>query len=202
MFAYCGNNPVARVDISGNAWVAVVVGAVAGALVGVGTSWIGSAVTGQEFTLRDAGFAALSGGVSSIGGAWGLIAGSIISGGYSAYTAHEDGADWFGILGSGISSGLSNMVSFGDLAKAGDDLISIATSAFVDFVFGTGFSSLDAAINKTLTENNSAGTLPKNNKSALKVAMRAREISRIRIYNGKLITIGSKKCSYPGQFLE
>ena len=194
MFTYCGNNPVIRIDTSGRGWAAVLIGIAIGAGVGVATSWIGSAVTGQEFTWRDAGVAALSGGISTLGPA-GLVTGGIINGLYTGYTVYEDGGTLMGSLGSGFISALFSMVSFGDLATAGKDLASIAISGFVDLIFGTGFSSMDSAISKTITENNPRGL--SCNKSALDVLMRKRRISTIRIYNGRAVVVGTKNCSYP-----
>lgn len=154
-------------------------------------------VTAQEFTWRDAGVAALTGGLSSISFGW-LVVASIFNGAYSAYTAYEDGANTVGILGSGITSALLNMVSFGDLAQAGNDLVGIAISGFTDLVFGAGFSSIDAAVSKTFTASNSGNIPSKKKTSTLEVIRRKRQVSTTRIYNGQSIIVGTKNCSYYG----
>jgi len=167
MFAYCGNNPVNRADKSGCGWT-IVLGVAVGAGIGVLTSWIGSLVTNQEFTWVDACIAAVSGGVSYFG-PWGLVAGGAINGIYSGITAYNNGASWYGATGIGISSFLFNMLSFGELANAGNDLTGIATSGFIDLIFGTGFSSMDAAISKTVADKTHRSTSSKKPTSALAV---------------------------------
>ena len=193
MFAYCGNNPVNRADITGCGWIAII----AGAIVSVAISWIASAVTGQDFTWSDVGVAAITGALGAFG-KWGIAANSLINGVFSANEAYEGGASWGGIVGSGITSALFNAICFGELSNAGDDLAGVAISGFIDFVFGTGYTTMDEAISKTLIENTSKNKIQKNTFSAIDVVMRSRQISRTRIYNGQVITIGSGKRSRPG----
>ena len=89
------------------------------------------------------------------------------------------------------------MLSFGELAQATDDIAGKLISGSIDLVCGTGFSSMDAAISKTLTENNPRATLGVNSTSVLDIVMRIRKNERTRIYNGREITVGNKKSSYP-----
>ena len=69
LFAYCGNNPVGRVDDEGKCWevIAALAGRAAiGAAVNVFTTFVAAKVTGQEYTRMDAAIAAGTGVANAI----------------------------------------------------------------------------------------------------------------------------------------
>ena len=71
LYAYCGNNPVARADDGGEFWN-VVVGAVIGGAINLVSSYLTAKVTGSKFTFAD-GVAAVATGALS-----GALTGSVL----------------------------------------------------------------------------------------------------------------------------
>lgn len=152
MFAYCENNPVEGEDPHGGfvlsaiaTKIAIAVGKAAiGASINVLTTYIGAKVTGQSYTWKDAGIAALSGALGTGGTAMKIAAGAV-SGIYSGYVAYKNGASIGGAIAAGAVSAYGTTASVANIATwTGVDL-SIGISTFTDFVFGTGANSIAAA---------------------------------------------------------
>lgn len=149
MFAYCGNNPVARKDEGGEIWNYVIAGAVSAA-VNVITTYVAAKVTGQEYTLLDAGVAALAGAVNVIPVVGTYISGAI-TGVYAGTMAYSNGASLGAAIGCGVVAGVCTTASIGNLANATGGALDLATGALVDLVFGTGYNCISAATYKAVT---------------------------------------------------
>ncbi len=148
MFAYCNNNPAVRKDDDGESWLAVV----AGAVVNVATTYIAAKITGQEYTWLDAGVAAFSGAVNSLGGLWTLLSGAS-TGVYAGYMAYKNGADLGESLLCGGVAAFTTTMSIGNLANFQGSALDLVTNTAVDLVFGTGGNSIAAAAYKVVTNN-------------------------------------------------
>ena len=62
-FAYCGNNPITRIDSEGEFWH-IVVGAAIGGLIGGISSIVGQAISGEEINWAEVGVSAASGALT------------------------------------------------------------------------------------------------------------------------------------------
>ena len=137
MFAYCGNNPVARIDSSGEFFFTIL-GAVVGGFVGAVDAWL----MGKD-VLKGALSGAVSGAISGAGvdigvamtaasGGTLLLAGLGVAGALGAIGSAVGAgisSDWEAdpveYLAAGVVGGLTNMLSFGlapingEIAKAG-----------------------------------------------------------------------------------
>ena len=122
LFAYCGNNPVARADENGEFWN-FIVGAVVGAVVSVVTTVVESAITGEDITFGDIAQAAV------LGAAEGVL------------TTAFPGAS------TAISAGFSALDSVVNGVKDGDSVGKILVDATISAGFGmiTGSSGNDFA---------------------------------------------------------
>ena len=83
LYAYCGNNPVTRTDINGNAWHLAI-----GAAIGIGTQLLSDVLTGSTSSLSDYAIAAVGGALaaSSISTIGSVIANGALGG--AAYLAN------------------------------------------------------------------------------------------------------------------
>ena len=120
MFAYCGNNPVARSDSMGSFWN-IVIGAVVGAVVSAAVS-IGSAIANNEqVDVADVVIAAVSGGMSGAIAATGIpVAGQVVLNG----------------LISGASAAISESVHYDPNRSSLDTVANVLTSAAIGAVGG------------------------------------------------------------------
>ena len=116
MFAYCGNNPVARVDSSGEIWH-IAAGAIAGAGFGVITKIITNKISGERWN-SGLGTAAVAGAVSG-----GLAASGA---GLAAQ-----------VVGNAVISMSNNAV---------DQFVSMSTTTETDTSFNFGSMLIDGAI--------------------------------------------------------
>lgn len=148
MFAYCGNNPILREDTSGTFWLSAVVGAV----VNVTTTYIAAKVTGQDYTWKDAGVAALSGAANAIPVVGPLLSGAI-TGVYTGMMASQNGADLGESIFCGAVAAICTTASISNLANLQKPALDVVTTAVVDLVFGTGYNGMAAATYKAVTTN-------------------------------------------------
>ena len=156
MFAYCLNNPVNYEDPNGElalgvilSKAAIVVGkAAVGAAVNVATTFIAAKVTGQSYSWQDAGIAALSGALGT-GSTIMKVAAGAVSGIYSGYMAHENGASTMEVIMSSVAAAYGTTVSVANIAGWSGINLSLGTSVFTDLVFGTAANSISAAVYKT-----------------------------------------------------
>ena len=117
MFAYCGNNPVARADNSGNFWN-IVAGAVIGSAISVATQIVTNVVTGNKWS-SGIGLAAISGAVSGGLAASGVplvgqvVGNAIISGvseGVNQYKVYKDDPSSFSLGNAALSIGTATIL--------------------------------------------------------------------------------------------
>ena len=148
MFAYCGNNPILREDTSGAFWLSAIVGAV----VNVTTTYIAAKVTGQDYTWKDAGVAALSGAANAIPVVGPLLSGTI-TGVYTGMMASQNGADLGESIFCGAVAAICTTASISNLANLQKPALDVVTTAVVDLVFGTGYNGIAAATYKAVTTN-------------------------------------------------
>ena len=145
MFAYCLNNPVNISDINGKLGFGIMLGKAAlGAAVNVLTTYIGARVTGQSYSWKDAGVAALAGALGT-GGTGLKIAAGVVSGIYSGVMAYQNGADLGKAILSGVVAAYGTTVSVANIAGWTKTPLALGVSTFTDIVFGTASNSIAAA---------------------------------------------------------
>ena len=176
MYAYCGNNPVNRNDDSGEFWK-IVIGLAVGAAVNVLTTYIGAKATGQSYSWKDAGIAALAGALGT-GNTVLKIAAGAVTGLYTGITAYQNGADPGKAVLAGLAAAWGTTVSVANIAGWTGPALELGLSAFTDFIFGTGSNSIAAAIYRasieTSTSNNErqqVGTRGANNLNCIKLQL-------------------------------
>jgi len=158
LFIYCGNNPVSRADHNGQLWgiaLGAVIKAAVSAAVNVATTYIAAKVTGQEYTLADARVAAISGMANTVHPYYGPLISGAITGLYTGTMAVRNGASIGGAISSGVVAGICTTASIGNLASISTPDLTLATTASVDLVFGTGYNCISAATYKTVTSTDS-----------------------------------------------
>ena len=176
MFAYCLNNPVNFSDPTGEVALGVLLGKAAiGAAVNVLTTYIGAKVTGQHYSWRDAGVAALAGALGT-GNTTLKIAAGVVSGLYTGVTAYQNGADVEKAVLAGAVSAWGTTVSVANIAGWTGPALELGVSTFTDVVFGTASNSIAAATYRasieTSTSNNTkqqVGTQCANNLNRTKL---------------------------------
>ena len=124
MYAYCGNNPVMRVDCSGECWH-IIAGAAAGGAIGAVSSILSQLATEREINWRLVGISALSG----------ILSGALASTGVGVVIQ---------ISGQAAISGVESFVSQG--IKDGFDNIDYGSVAF-DALIG-GVTSINSGLSK------------------------------------------------------
>jgi len=129
MFAYCGNNPVARADEGGEFWN-VVTGAIIGAVINTLVSYVTAQMAGEEFSLADAGVAFVSGAITGAVAATGLgvlgqaaVGGLVGFGGSVANNVLEgESISWKSATINGIAGVVGGFIGGDGIRKAGGKL--------------------------------------------------------------------------------
>jgi len=149
MFAYCGNNPINKIDLTGEfGWLAA---ALVSATVNVVVTYVAAKVTGQDYTLKDAAVAAISGAANTIPVVGPYIAGAI-SGTHAAISAAKSGGTAGEVALCFFASSIATTLSIGNLAQVGTKTLStVVANASADLVFGTGFNCLASSANKAVS---------------------------------------------------
>ncbi len=167
LYAYCGNNPVMRVDPNGNFAISAILSVALKGLIGAGintaTSFVAAKATGQDFTWKDAVSSAISGAV----GAFSSPLGAAINAIYSIEKAYKDGYSMETSLLIGGITAISSMITMeGIIGVLGGDVSDALTNGVVNLVFGASSSLLTEAISETImmnSTNNSQSTDNTNN---------------------------------------
>ena len=152
-------------DPTGESVLMTLLFAATGAAINVVTTYIGALVTGQSYSLID-GIAAASAGALCAFGTAGALAAGLVSGVYSAIMSYESGVEWWGVLLSGLTSGLFTTFGIGNLAQLEKTLINLGTQAFVDLIFCTGYNSMSAAVYNAVTPETPAKDTTTSSNSA------------------------------------
>ena len=177
MFAYCNNNPVNQSDPNGEFVLGVTLGKAAiGAAVNVLTTYIGAKVTGQSYSWKDAGVAALAGALGT-GGTGLKIAAGVVSGIYSSVMAYQNGADLGKAMLSGAVAALGTTVSVANIAGWTGEALELGVSTFTDLVFGTASNSIAAATYRASIDTSTS----KNNQQ--QSAQLAKRFNRAKLYS-------------------
>ena len=161
LYAYCDNNPVMRVDHSGEFW-GFIAKAALGAAITLGTSWFAAKVTGQEFTIKDVAVSVAAGVLNATGELWGVIGSGLVVGVYTMCSNFESGASWGAAIASGVIAGTLTALSIANLSTFVDNTIELFATAAVDFVFGTGYALISAAISRALGDSTSNSSRDEN----------------------------------------
>jgi hypothetical protein len=128
--------------------------AVVGAVVNLAVTFIAAKVTGQEYTIVDAGVALASGALNAIPIIGPFLAGGL-SGGYASYVVLENGATPSESLAVGVATGLATTLSIANLSGWLDPFGTPKSvgltmlNATLDLVFGSGYNLLAAGFAKT-----------------------------------------------------
>lgn len=111
------------------------------------TSWLSAKVTGQEYTIVDGVFAAISGAVAAT--KYSVIAG-LISGAYTGLVTYWNGASFGGAVAAGTIASLVAVSAYSGMVKVstGKELGIVAT-VFVDTVFTSEFNIVAATTSKS-----------------------------------------------------
>jgi len=180
MFAYCLNNPVNLFDPNGRFALGVILGKAAiGAAVNVLTTYIGAKVTGQSYSWKDAGVAALAGALGT-GGTVLKIAAGAVSGLYTGITAYQNGADVGKAVISGVVSAWGTTVSVANVAGWTGPALELGVSTFTDVVFGTASNSIAAATYRASIETSAS-----NNEKQKVVTQHTNSLNRSKLYSDK-----------------
>lgn len=161
MFAYCNNNPVNYIDVSGG--IPFLATMAIGAAVNVGTSYVAAKVMGQSYSYEDATVAAVCGAASAFGSV-GKIAAGIVTGIYTAGTAYEKGSSGVGSLSAGLVAGVTTVVTVPNIVE-----LSSAAAVLCDTTFGIPANVISSATALLFTqESNNTLTLAEYNKLTFK----------------------------------
>jgi len=153
VYAYCANNPIVFSDPTGEFVLGtVLLKAAIGATVNVLTTYIGAKITGQSYSWKDAGIAALSGALGTGGTALKVAAG-LVSGLYTGINAYKNGADLGKAVFAGAVSAWGTTVSVSNVAGWAGAVVDLGTSVTMDLVFGTAANSIAAATYRASIEN-------------------------------------------------
>ena len=162
LYAYCDNNPIMRIDATGNSWTAVRI--VAGAALNVLTSFLGSLVTGEEYTWKNVLWDAAIGGL----GSWrseAMLAASFLDGAGTFVDDYFAKEESFGTsLFDAATTVVFSVATVGNLT----DLIDIVTKTpavqetafkvfsdiFVNLVFDGTANLLSASVSRAMTSKN------------------------------------------------
>ena len=145
LYAYCSNNPVNRIDITGNSWVTIAIGAT----ISVGSSALVAAIYGKEYTWKDAANDAFLGGLS-VANKYFAIGIGVYRGISTAHNKYKAGASIEAALTCGLNTSIINIASFTDLIKIGEAGANVFDFAVLSGVFGTAASLIEEAINRLL----------------------------------------------------
>ena len=116
LFAYCGNNPISRIDLDGDCWW--VVGALTGFVIGGASSAISQYLTTGTINLSVVGINAISGAISgalvttSIGKVMSIAANAILGG--STYIAEQvakgEKVSVWGVVSCTLAGGIGGVI--------------------------------------------------------------------------------------------
>ena len=150
-----------------------------GAAVNVLTTYIGAKVTGQSYSWKDAGVAALAGALGT-GGTILKVAAGVVSGVYSGVTAYQNGASAGKAVLSGVVSALGTTVSVANIAGWTGPALELGVSTFTDVVFGTASNSIAAATYRASVETS------KSNRAKSQVGIQCTSnLNRTKLYCDK-----------------
>ena len=200
MYSYCKNNPVMLMDSDGDFAILAVAGAFlakkgtemfVGAVVNVATTAITAGILGEEYTLKDAIMAAVTGAVGALD--WKAQVGlAVTSGVYNLGVAAIKGEDIDTALATTAISVAGSLGSTGSISSMLKTNISIGTSAVIGMTCDLGVNLSTSAATKAV--NNSSHTSRKPRKkstsiqayvirTAIRVAVRQALMSRSRTSN-------------------
>lgn len=150
LYAYCDNNPVSRVDESGDSWI--LVGAAMNIALGAFTSYL----AGEEFTIADIVVCGVIGGFGFSPYATPLL-GAIVEGTLSFGLSLYKGESVDNAIINGATSATVSYFSFGTILDKvmGDDVAEVAVKNMTNLIFGTGTNLSSFCISTTLEELNS-----------------------------------------------
>ena len=166
MYSYCKNNPVMLMDSDGSFAILAIAGAflaekatsmIVGAVVNVATTAITAGILGEEYTLKDAVMAAVTGAVGASGPAGPLAAG-LISGFVTYACSKEQGESGKTSLTNAVISGAFTLGSTGSLATlltsssliktATEVEIKLSTSVAIGATCDFGYNLMSAGVSK------------------------------------------------------
>lgn len=146
LFAYCGNNPVCRKDVTGTLWGAIIGGALAGAFIGAISSIVSSGLNGDEITVDGILTAAVTGAVAgAIGAVGGIVEGArlacsvavgVISGTVTAFTTEGTmGEKLVAGTAAGVAAGVGTYMGAGIPTLTGSGAVIEGITAFAGTLF-------------------------------------------------------------------
>ena len=170
LYAYCGNNPINRIDESGTIY-----NIIGRALFNLGTSYLFAMATNQDFTISDGIIALMSGAVSSLK-TYGNILTAMIQFAYTLESSLNIGASIYEALFMAVMSGgfalfdVSKYVDFGDEGKVAlkilEEIIGATTTIFETAISGGVNSYYNNKSNNMKNENKSSNNYLANRKIA------------------------------------
>ena len=189
MYSYCKNNPVMLMDSDGD-FALPIAAMIVGAAINVVTTGIAACVVGQDYTVKDAVLAAVTGAVGASGPAGPLVAG-LISGFVTYRCYREQGEDrtvsftnavMAGAFTLGSTGSVSTLLTSGSAIKTATKIeLGLGTSAAIGVTCDFGSNLMSAGASKAY--NSSVHASKKN-----KVNIQAHAIDfaiRIALYKAK-----------------
>ena len=200
MYSYCKNNPVMLMDSDGSFAILAIAGAflaekgtemLVGAVVNVATTAIVAGILGEEYTLKDAAMAAVTGAVGALG--WQAQVGvAVTSGVYNLGAAAIKGEDIDTALATTAISVAGTLGSTGSIASMLKADVSIATSAVIGMTCDFGVNLSSSAATKAVSNSNHTSKKQKKQRisiqayairSAIQIAVRKAIMSRRKTSN-------------------
>ena len=192
MFAYCGNNPISRVDATGQAWLAAAVGgAIAGGLIGASSYLVSNGISGEAFDAvkfaKAVGIGAINGAIGGAAGTmkligktvWSLAAGAIAG----VYTAiNTEGTIEQKILSGALTRAIAAGSTFvGASIKTGDLSPLATTFANYGITLAVGTPAEFTAVSVQTAINSSSVAAKTSSKSASSNRNRPRNYVALRV---------------------
>ena len=163
MFAYCLCNPVNSYDPDGEFAIGTILGKAAiGAGINVLTTFVAAKVTGQDYTWKDAGVAALSGAIGSGNATKLKVIAGVVSGVYTGAMAYKNGASLDGALAAGVVSGVGTTFAVSNIAQWLKAPLGPVAAPVVDLIFGTSANTMAAVTYKVAVDSSKTNELASN----------------------------------------
>lgn len=151
LYAYCENNPINLFDPVGKFVIPTFVTQIAvGAIVNLATTWIAATVTGQSYGLLDGVIAVTTGALAAANEFEFKALAGIVGGLYTAISARNQGASFWGAAAAGVASGVATTFSVSTSISLTCKIeLKPVMSGVLDSTFGMAYNATAAAVSRT-----------------------------------------------------
>ncbi|MBE6933180.1 MAG: hypothetical protein E7464_07370 [Ruminococcaceae bacterium] len=194
LYAYCGNNPIARKDDGGEFWTAFLGSVIAGAVIGAGGSIINSLINQEPINLKSvamsAAIGAVQGGICAVGML--IPSGKIIGEGikqlcYLGISTFNAGISYFSEMensgnkgNAAISAGATFLGTYASLNTTSSGVADSYITSYTIGVFSEGLSIIGKTINGNIASRRKASYRTSKNARARRYSSQRRYSARRR----------------------